>query len=340
MKAIRQFSSCSFSLALVATIVLLLASCEKAQSQTKSAEFTFPPIGTVQKVTDYAVRSVNVVTIFVWVYGTNNQQLLYSTPVWYGSSANPLTNKFQLDQQIIAHELTNVLYSICTNMNPIMDKNRDVLVYAGCDIRAGGSISYDNLYAYQTNQLVKNSNGTYSVPDLSSFSTTLNSSIPFYVPNLLWARAEVGYKGDSYPFEVDDELLDPESNPIGSDGFLYLSTDYITDSSSNNGDLCMKITLFDNNMFQIFNGDGNHIPETPMVLGMTRNGTNAIVAVNGGDSGRGYMLQWSSDLKHWTNSVPYFFSPVPEASAPQFTWPLAQASKMFFRTATTNTVPE
>jgi hypothetical protein len=110
MKAIRQSSS-SVSLAiLIAIALVLLASCEKvqAQNQNNTTTFTFPPIGTVQKVMNYAVRSVNVVILWTWTYDTNNQEHFYGAPVWYGSCANPLTNKFQLDQQIIATELTKL----------------------------------------------------------------------------------------------------------------------------------------------------------------------------------------------------------------------------------------
>ncbi len=178
------------------------------------------------------------------------------------------------------------------------------------------------------------------MPNLSSFSTTLDGYISFYVPNLQWARLEIGYNGDSDPFEVDDELYDSETDPIDDEGFLEINTDYITNSASVGGTYWMKITTF-NGTFQIFNGDGNQIPETPMKLGMSNDGTYATVTVNGGDSGRGYMLQWSSDLKNWTNSVPYFFLPLPEneATPPQFYRPLSQASKLFFRTATTNAAP-
>ena len=192
----------------IVVLVVVLASCEKAQAQTSNSAFTFPPIGTLQRVTDYAVRSINGIALFTWTYDTNNQQHPYSASSWQGSSANPLTNKFQLDQQIIAPELTNMLYSICTNTNPTIDKSRGVLIDVGCIMIAGGNLSYDNFSAFQTNQLVNNSDRSYGVPDLSSFSTTLADSISFYVPNLQWARIEVGYKGESYPFEVNDELYD------------------------------------------------------------------------------------------------------------------------------------
>jgi len=104
----------------------------------------------------------------------------------------------------------------------------------------------------------------------------------------------------------------------------------------------MKITLFDSNTFQIFDGDGNPVPETPMVLALNQNGTNATVTVNGGDSGRGFVLQSSADLSAWTNCSPVtFISPtndLPGALPSQFVYPVTNRS-LFFRTATTNLPP-
>jgi hypothetical protein len=295
----------------------------------------------VSNVTDYAVSSVNVITFYLWTYDTNGNESFYIGTSW-GSNDSP-TNKYQLDQLIIAPRLSYLLEKVCTNTSPNIDKSRGVFVYVGCDIgnHENGLSQYDLLYTYNNIQLVKNQDGSYSTPDLSGYSTQLGDQIPFYVPNLQWARVEVGYKGDSYPFEVDDQFYDPSSDPIGSDGYLYLDTSYITNSSST-GDFWMKITLFDSNTFQIFDGDGNPVPETPMVLALNQSGTNATVTVNGGDSGRGFVLQSSAALSAWTNCSPVtFISPtndLPGAVSSQFVYPSTNRS-LFFRTATTNLPP-
>ena len=116
----------------------------------------------------------------------------------------------------------------------------------------------------------------------------------------------------------------------------------------------MKISLVDarslslypsyvtSNLFQIFNGDGNIVPETPMVLALNQRGTNATVTVNGGDSGRGFVLQSSAALTAWTNCSPVtFISPtndLPNAQPSQFVYPATNGS-LFFRTAKTNLPP-
>jgi len=330
---IKFFQACCITAAIVFGMM-------RAEAQTNV--FAFPAIGITQKVTDYGVKNVNIAYIFAWVYGTNGTLYPYGSTVWYASNTNPLLNKIQLDSVFTRGLSNEVLYSVCTNKNPLYDKSKGVVVYVSADIGAGGQESQDVFYNYSTIQLIHNPDNSYSVPDLSSFSTVLNDFIPFYVPNLQWARVEIGNKGDSSVFEVDDVLYDPQSNLVGSDGFLYLSTDYITDSSSTNGDFWMKISTFDSKVFQICNGDGNAISETPMVLAMNQNGTNATVTVNGGDSGWGFVLQSSADLKAWTNCSPVtFISPtndLPNAVPSQFIYPSTNRS-LFFRTATTNLPP-
>ena len=298
-------------------------------------------IGTYSNVLNYAVAHVNVIVLDVFVWNTNNASWkAYYVQVWYASATNYVTSKTQMDQQIIATQITNVVSQIITNTNPTIDKSKGVLIYTTCNYNTNSSTSYENLDAYEVIPLPKNTDGSYGMPNLSSFSTTLADYISFYVPNLQWARLEIGYKGDTDPFEVDDELYDPGTDPIDSAGFLEMQTSYITDSSLTNGDFWMKITLLSSSTFLLANGDGNKIPETPMVLGMSKDSSYAYITVNGGDSGKGFILQWSSDLKNWTNGPINFFSPLPEAEVlpPQFYWPLSP-NNMFFRTTATNAVP-
>ena len=319
----------------IAAMVALDAVCADAQTN-----FVFPAIGTVSNVTQYAVKNVYFASVLSAVFTTNGSTRPYVSTTWY-AEGNPPTNKLQLDQQIIAVGLSNVIYSVCTNTDISIDKSKGVMTAVVYEESNGNYFSQPSLYSYNTFQLVKNGNGSYSVPDLSGFSTVLNDQIPFYVPNLQWARVEVGDKGDTYPsIEVDDELLDPASNPIGSDGFLYLNTDEITDSSSSSGDFWMKITLFDNGKFQIFNGDGNSLPETPMSLGMSGDGTNAFVTVNGGDSGLGFVIQSMTNLAKnaWSDCSPVAFVSPTNGTPTFFTIPMTNNCS-FFRTATTNLPP-
>jgi len=326
----------------------------EAQITPPSTNYIFPAIGTLQKVTDYAARATTYVGIFAWAYKTNGQEADYGSMTRY-IGTNIMTSKTQLDQQFIVPALSNIaIYNFCTNANPVWDKSKGVIIYIGCIISDPNfDLSQDALWYSDTIQLVKNSDGSWSVPNLSNFSTQLGDPMPFYIPSLQWARVEIGSNGCSFPFEIDDNQYKPGSSLLSSDGFLYLPTGYITNSSSSGGGLWMKISLVDaisliprtsgtSNLFQIFNGDGNIVPETPMVLALNQSGTNATVTVNGGDSGRGFVLQSSAALTAWTNCSPVtFISPTndsPNALPAKFVYPSTNRS-LFFRTATTNSPP-
>jgi hypothetical protein len=293
-------------------------------------------IGTLDKVNNTAARSVNRIFLFGTAYETNG------SPIDIGGSSfmpntSPFTNKVSLDTFIAAQMVSNALYFVVTNNNSVFDKSKGVLIEVDCLISTNFQSSQDIFYYFQIIQLVKNGI-SYSVPDLSGFSTHLNDSVPFYVPNLQWARVEVGYYGETYPFRTYDGLLDPETDPVGSDGFLYLPSGFITDSSTTNGDFWVKISLFANNSFKVANGDGNQVPEIPLTLGATVVGGNANIAVYG-DSGKSFILDWSTNLVNWTtNSVSSFIPAVPQTPA-VFPCPLSSANKMFFRTVTTSVSP-
>jgi hypothetical protein len=310
----------------------------RAEAQTNT--FAFPAIGTYSNVLAYAVSQVSRTFIFIWAYDTNGAQVAFGSIVVYGST-DPYTSKFQIDQEVIAPQLTNALIHLETNSNPNIDKDKGLVIYVGCAGILGGNPSLDFFYApYISIKLVKDGN-KYSIPDLSWFSTEVNSIVPVYISNLQWTRIEVGYRGDTVPFEVDDELYDPTTDPIDYEGDLDLPTSYVTNSSSASGDFWVKTIIFNGKYF-VFNGDGNQIPETPMVLALNQNGTNATVTVNGGDSGRGFVLQSSPDLSAWTNCSPVtFISPtndLPGALPSQFVYP-ANNRLLFFRLATTNLPP-
>ncbi len=337
--------------AMMAFVIILLASCEEVDGA--QTNYVFPAIGTVSNVENYAAKATTDVFVYLWAYKTNSQEVYYGGADGY-IGTNIMTSKVQLDQQFIMPELNSVINNFCTNTNPVWDKSKGVIVDVVCDINTFSlGLSQDLLWYYNTIQLVKNSDGSWSVPNLSGFSTQLEDSIPFYVPNLQWARVEIGSNGCSSPFEIDDNLYKAGSSLVSSDGYLYLPTGYITNSSSFGGNLWIKTSLVDaislslnpyvtSNVFQIFNGDGNIVPETPLVPALNQDGTNATVTVNGGDSGRGFVLQSSADLAAWTNCSPVtFISPTnawPGAVPNQFIYSSTNRS-LFFRTATTNLPP-
>ena len=246
-----------------------------------------------------------------------------------------------MDQTIASIMVSNALYFVVTNTNPIIDKSGGIQIQVYCDMSANYQLSQDIFTYLNTFLLIKNPDQSYSVPNLSSFSTTISSSVPFNIPTPSpWAHVEVGYNGTSSPFEIDDKYW--TNNPIGSDGFLYLQTRDITNLASSGGNLWMKIILFDNGYFQVFNGDGNTNKESPIVLGLSHTKTNLTVTANGGSSGRGFILQSSTNLTAWANCSGINFisatNDLPNVTPAQFVYQLTNSSS-FYRTMTTNTPP-
>ena len=189
-------------------MTVFFASCEKAKAVITPPTYVFPTnsIGTVKRLETRRQRSVNDFGFYIWKYDTNGVESFYRG-VTYESNATP-TNKYQLDKLIIVPDLASQLNWICTNTDPNIDKSRGVFVEVLCQTDLVESIDEPNLYSYNTFQFIKNTDGSYSVPDLSGYSTELNSVVPFYISNLKWARVEVGDNGDSYPFEVDNILYE------------------------------------------------------------------------------------------------------------------------------------
>ncbi len=306
----------------------------------------FPAIGTADKITAFAVHTVNKTFNWSWAYKTNGQSVGFYNSVWYGNLGTspyiygPLTNKAQLDQQCRSN-ISLALSALIASTDTSIDKSQGLTVLVDCKAYSGLP-SLDTFYVYYTRVYLAGTSGSYSLPDLSGISSQINDDIPLYLPGLQWARYEIGYAGENYPFEVDDDRLDPTTYPITSDGFLDLPTGYTTNSSSANGAYWMKISTFANGRFYIWNGDGTQMPETPFKLVMSKSKTNVTVTVNGGDSGRGFVLQSSPDLTSWTNCGPVIFiSPtndLPGAQPSQFFYPATNRS-LFFRTATTNLPP-
>ncbi|MFA6404717.1 MAG: hypothetical protein WCW03_01840 [Candidatus Paceibacterota bacterium] len=309
-------------------------------AQNAVGEVSSLPFGSMQKVESYAVSNVYVIGIWTWYFNrTNNTWKPYMTSTRYPSY---LANKLQMDQETIATKLSNILSNLLSNTNSSIVKDMGIKAYVQCCMRGNGqsAISFDTSYIYITPNKV---GGVYSVPNLSWFKTTMKSDLPVYIPGTTWVRMEIGYWGDPFPFEVFDRRLDPSTDILRSDGFVYLPVDVITDSSTASGMYQMKMSIFTGNKFQSFNGDGRLLSENYMTLGIRTNGTSVIVKAVGGDSGRAYYLQRSSNLKNWTNvgevnivsPLAHYF---PQGAVQSFVIPKTNVFG-YFRTVTTNVSP-
>lgn len=304
-------------------------------------QITSLPFGSMERVETYAVSNVYVIDIWSWYFNnTNNTWKPFMTSGWYITL--PLTNKLQMDTAI-ASKLSNILNTLIVHTNQSIRKDSGISVYVDCSMGGNGK----SATSFETPNYIDIAptivSGVYGIPNLSWFSTTMNDKVPFYIPNLKWARLEIENMDDPNAFEVDDNRIKGSTNVIASDGFMYLPTWAITNSSKLNGDYWLKLSLLSKD-FQNFDGDGRLIPETPLRTKIGVGNGSVIVTVSGGDSGRGYCLQNSPDQRSWSSyGSNNFVSPLthllPQGDTRSFVYETANNATMFFRTATTNAVP-
>ncbi len=335
MKTRQSHLSAVTATFMIAVTTVLFA--EKAGGQVQEL-----PFGSMEKVENYAVQNVNSIIIFSWYFNnTNNSWKPFINSGWYAPS--PLTNKYEMDQIVIAWKLSNILNALIIHTNQSIVKSKGIQAYVDCSMAAGGDLSQAS---FNTPAYVfippTNISGTYAVPNLSWFKTKISDKIPVYVPGLRWARLETGLKDNPEPFEVNDRRLSPGDDVLHSDGFMYLYTSVIANSSKTNGDYWLKLSLLTKD-FQSFDGDGKLIPETPFRTKIGTYGDSIAVTISGGDSGRGYYLQQSPDQRNWVNCSPItFVSPLthimPQGDIQSFVYQTTN-TMMFFRTVTTNVVP-
>jgi hypothetical protein len=190
---------------------------------------------------------------------------------------------------------------------------------------------------------INEGNGTWAVPDLSWISMIFPGQMVFYTPGLLWGRIEVYYSTNTVtPVFVADSRCSNASSPTNdvnvdiTNQSLTLDTTLV--SGGSNGLYRLKVSLYSSNGFQIVNGNGVQVQETSLVPVISESNGTVNIKVTGGDSGRVFVIQKSSDLEAWIQvGGPYTVGTSPwsimfqDATSNRFE---------FYRTATTNAVPQ
>jgi len=300
------------------------------------------PFGSVEKVEQYATTNINRIFLSAWYFNkTNSTWTPFAASDWYGGTQ--LTNKGQMDT-MVTNEISSIFSNFVAHTNANINKDKGLQVVGTCYSWRNGNPRYSFRVPY-TFIIPDKTNGVYKVPqDIVWPSTKINTDIPFYISKLKWVRLEIGIAGNPIPFEVHDNRIDPTTDILSSDGFMYLPTEVIMESSKTNGLFWINLTIFHNNSFQEFNGDGQQITEKPLrTQNSIANGV-VTVTVSGGDSGRAYLLLQSSNLINWTSCSPVsYVSPFthlfPGGTTQSFQYQSTTGS-LFYRTVTTNVPPE
>lgn len=308
-------------------------------AQSRALTQVIPPqeilsIGSEEKVTKYALSQIKQTIAWAWARDTNDQ----FAGTWGGVVYRAPTNKYDLDQRIAGVLFTNCMLVLITNSYPFLDLDKNVQ-FLFQSVRMDGIIDC-TLFENGFIQVKLDKSGTnYTVPDFSWFSMKINSKMTFYLPGLRWARLEAGYPGDTNAFRVNDRRLDASTDPIASDGGLVLPTAVIMDSSTG-GKYWMTLSLLVNSKFMMIDGNGMLLAEPLTSLSMEKSGSNFNLTLRGGPSGRGYLIERSTDMKKWINDgLIKHMSPVDGDFPLTFSFPVTTNGNCFFRSAPRATIP-
>ena len=278
-------------------------------------------IGTKQVVEDYLASQINRIAFFLKAE-RDGVSKVYNYPygVWNGQT--PLKDRSEMDQVVITR-LTEIMRYFLADTNTALNKSKGIQAYVTCayvvDRGDYGALSKTafNTAAYIPiiPTLV---NRTYEIPNLSGLISTLKlaSDVPYFIPGQKFARLEVGHKGYPLAFRVWDGQIDPSTEILSSDEFMYLPSGIITSSSAADGEYWLRLSITTANTFKVFDGDGNLLPKRPINIECFAKDGSATVYAMGGDSGQGFRLQSTTDYKTWTycDEMRSFVSPFADYS--------------------------
>jgi len=295
--------------------------------------FSFPPIGTAEKVEAYAVSKINRIWIFAWAFKQDGNYQSYGANS-YAIGKTPLTSIEAVNQ--IVHEGMQMAFT-----RLIADTNSSLNKSAGLRIGTICHYEYTKLDTISVYKRVENvpvkvdKDGFYVVPDVSWYRVDL-VSVPLLVPSLKWASLEIGTPGSEYPYQV--------SNLVVTNGLVLLPQDIVSVSATTNSYSWYRISILtDTNLF-LFDGDGNSIARTPFSIGISRYGTDAVtVSISGGDYGQGFYLEQSTDGRTWARSTPTNIASkqswLGHGEVRRFNFHTSGSPAMFFRTVSSYESP-
>lgn len=153
-------------------------------------------------------------------------------------------------------------------------------------------------------RLIKNGS-TYSLPDLSGFVVGAPNNVPYHLPNLVWARLTF----------VDESGLRVIDSAVASDPLIDLTRSAIIlpkDLAASGSVTISAIYGVNKQFFGRFDVDGSLLPENPPTMSLTLSPlaasgitktavlpTSVSLSVRGGDIGRTFAVQSSTDFTTW-----------------------------------------
>ena len=205
-------------------------------------------------------------------------------------------------QSKLALAFTQAVGTTKTNV----DFTRPLLVYGDVTGFVGewvNSIPCVLFFHYSTIQFAMVDGHPVAPTDLSSYRLTLQDRIPFYIPGIKWAILQ-DYDAGGHVFNWVNTLLDPNPEVVDTLAqVLFISTSSLVTNSPNR--LKVIFGTGDENKYRVLDGFGAEKPEIiPIRTEIVRNlDKTYTVKVYGGDSWRTLVLEESTDLVHWTETL-------------------------------------
>jgi len=288
--------------------IFALALCK----ESLSAQVTRLYIGSEEAVIENGLRNADQIQVFIQQLQADGRYLGVSQG---GADRLTFSNKADLDRQV-AFYLSKVAQGVIDN-NAGQNKNGSFSLSVVAVKRypeTGRLVGFLGGYLGEF-KLIRNGT-SYSLPDLSSFVVGVpNMNVLYYIQDLAWARITI----------TDENGTRTIDSAEGSDPMIDLSKRCLVFPkelalSGMNGPYQIKISMISglDKKFQKFDGDGNLVPEDPPTIGMTlvsalASGvsppvTDAVITVRGGDMGRSFKLQSSTNFTVWTDVSDSHFS--------------------------------
>lgn len=308
LKLLGVTTKISLSLGIIVSIVF---SAGEAKGQYWSLIVQPPvqifPWGSTNALIQFAVTNTQFMAVSVTGENPSGQRLNGPSGVGMLPDGYSISNEAGFDsafQQILTFAANQAM----TNTSVPIDKSLPLFVDGGSGNFYYPPPSYGDLDFSLHNvsfQLIF-TNGNWILPDLSGIQLNLNSQLLFYVPGLEWGRLEVYDSTNlAVPFIVvdsrePDPYWDNPTNEVNTNfGFFHIATPYV--ASGNNGSYRMKVSMFTSaGGFLIVDGTGYQIQETPLVPSIAILQGTVKVTVTGGDPGRVFFIQKSTDLQNWS----------------------------------------
>ncbi len=319
-------------------LILSLLSVSQVEGEVPGGRL---PLGSTNVVETYdAQSSKSLLTI---LYQVNGGHTYYITNASYdGLSFTSLTQVIADYTPKLQHDAQSAVSTQNTNIN------KDEPIMFG-SLFTDSNFSRGYLYTGTTNFTLIKTNGGYVVPDLSWLVPRISPELSISVTNIKWGRIEVRTADASQSIPLGSPIIVEDSrytsNPIVitncfvdiTNKIIGIPIIYATSGTSGPYRLKVSVVSGTSNDFEIFDSLGDRIPETLIKITNFVYGSTILFDVVGGDPGRVFVIDQSTNLVNWSSMVGNYT--VPDNQSIHISFTSSNNKKMFFRVKAISAIP-